>query len=91
MHRDAAITARIPEALKRQLVARARKERRSVSAQVVTCLEESLAADVGPTPTKRGRLLGRFEGDPVPTDADFSEVRAQLWGSLGKGPKRGGA
>ena len=91
MHRDAAITIRIPQELKRALVARARAERRSVSAQVTTYLEQGVRAEVDPTRGQPGRFLGRFEGGPIPTEADFREVRARLWGSLGKGRKRAGA
>jgi len=88
MHKDAAVTVRIPAELKRKLEARARRERRSLSAQIATVLERSVEErpDGGP-----GRLLGLYEGGPVPSDEDFAEVRALLWGSLGRRKARRGA
>jgi hypothetical protein len=34
-----------------------------------------------------GKLLGRFRGTPVPSDADLIEVRRRLWGAIAR---RGG-
>jgi hypothetical protein len=88
MPKDAAVTVRLPRALKHELEARARRERRSLSAQIASYLERGLASE--PTPSQgRGRLLGLFEGTPVPTDADFARVRRLLWGSLGRRARRG--
>jgi predicted transcriptional regulator len=86
MAKDAAVTVRIPLGLKRRLEAVARRERRSLSAQITAVLEreerdDTVAAEPG------GKLLGRYEGTPVPTDEDLVEVRRLLWGGLGR---RGG-
>lgn len=100
MKKDAVITVRLPVELKRQLAARARRERRSLSAQV----EHELAHVLGGVPTAAGDrslaadratpraaqprpaapLLGRYEGAAVPSDQDIRDVRAMLWGSLGR-------
>jgi hypothetical protein len=90
MARDAAVTVRLPQSLKRALEARARREHRSLSAQIAAYLERGVAdeSSVGDAP---GRLLGLFEGGPVPSDADFTRVRRMLWGSLGKRRSRRGA
>lgn len=84
MPKDAAITVRIPLRVKRRLEALARHERRSLSAQVVTCIEESLDSRSAEEATEPSRLLGLMEGARVPTEADFKEVRLLLWGSLGR-------
>src|SRR5262245_4359449 len=90
MAKDAAVTVRLPLALKRTLEARARRERRSLSAQIAAYLERGVASD--PVPDDRpGKLLGLFEGGPVPSDDDFARVRRQLWGTLGKRRSRRGA
>ncbi len=86
MSKDAAVTVRLPLGLKRQLEALARKERRSLSAQITAVLDrearcEMVEAEPG------GRLLGRYEGTPVPSDEELVEVRRLLWGELGR---RGG-
>ena len=87
---DAAVTVRLPQSLKRALEARARRERRSLSAQIAAYLERGVAEEpvVADAP---GRLLGLFEGGPVPSDADFARARRLLWGSLGKRRGRRGA
>jgi hypothetical protein len=90
MAKDAAVTVRLPDPLKRELEERARRERRSLSAQITTYLERGLASE---PPARRGpgRLLGLFEGTPVPSDADFARARRLLWGSLGRRRVRRGA
>ena len=82
MSKDAAITVRIPTSLKRRLEALAHRERRSLSAQIATCLEASLHAEADEPSAEPARLLGLLEGARVPTEADFKEVRRLLWGSL---------
>ena len=82
MAKDAAITVRIPLGLKRRLESLARRERRSLSAQVATCLEESLEAEPHEPDTDPVRILGMLEGARVPTEAELTEVRRLLWGSL---------
>jgi hypothetical protein len=82
MAKDAAITIRVPADLKQRLQARARRERRSLSAQALIELQSALAAESVLMPT-RGRLLGRHAGTRVPTDREIAEVRLRLWGRLG--------
>ena len=84
MSKDAAITVRIPLQLKRRIEALARQERRSLSAQVATCLEENLASRTQEPAVEPARLLGLFEGARVPTDSELEEVRRLLWGGLGR-------
>lgn len=86
MTKDAAVTVRIPVGLKRSLEAAARKERRSLSAQITAVLERETHED-GVEAEPGGKLLGRYTGTPVPTDEDLAEVRRLLWGGLGR---RGG-
>jgi hypothetical protein len=82
MGKQAAITVRVPPALRRRLEAKATRERRSLSAQVEHELTQSLASEGRGQPAKAGSFLGRYEGGPVPTDAEFREVRERLWGRL---------
>ncbi len=91
MSKDAALTVRIPERLKRQLELEARRERRSLSAQVVTYLEQALASHARASGSEPGPFLGRYAGSRLPDDSDFAEVRAMLWGSLAKGRQRRGS
>jgi hypothetical protein len=89
MKKDAAITVRLPRELKRKLTARAKKERRSLSAQVEHELAAALSgggppAPMPPTGRPPGVLLGRFAATKVATDDDIAEVRALLWGKLGR-------
>jgi hypothetical protein len=82
MAKNAAVTVRLPAELKRRLAARARRERRSVSAQIVVELNRSLEAEnqhIGPAKS----ALGMFAGSRIPVDRDFQEVRSLLWGKLG--------
>ncbi len=81
MARDAAITVRLPLDLKRRLEERAELERRSISAQVVYELERAVAAERIPG---RGSAMGLFAGARLPSDEDLAEVRALLWGRLGR-------
>jgi hypothetical protein len=89
MAKDAAVTVRLPQSLKRALEAGARRERRSLSAQIAAYLERGVA-DESPSGDAPGRLLGLFAGGPVPSDADFARVRRMLWGSLGRRRSRRG-
>ena len=70
---------RIPAELKASLEARAKRGvcRRSLSAQITHDLEQLAATEaVG---VKRGKLLGRYAGTKVPTEAELRAVRRQLW------------
>ena len=87
MAKDAAVTVRIPLGLKRRLEAVARKERRSLSAQITAVLERE-ARDDAVEAEPGGKLLGRYEGTPVPSDEDLVEVRRLLWGRLGRRSSR---
>jgi hypothetical protein len=80
----AILTARIDDVLKRKLETTAKRERRSLSAQVVTILEKAVREEPVVAEGAPGRLLGLYEGTRVPTDEDFAEVRRMLWGSLGR-------
>jgi len=90
MAKDAAVTVRLPQALKRTLEEQARRERRSLSAQIAAYLERGVTAEASPRGMP-GRLLGLFEGGPVPSEEDFAHVRRLLWGSFGKRRGRRGA
>jgi hypothetical protein len=82
MAKEAVLTVRVPASMKRQLEARAKQNRRSLSAQIATYLEQGLAETTAePTPI-RARILGRFPGGPETTDQDLAEVRALLRKSL---------
>lgn len=85
MPKDAAITVRVPHRLKRSLERRARREHRSISAQVLHELERAVERE--PEPTARKPAVGRLAGGRVPSDDDFVEIRSMLWGRLGR---RGG-
>lgn len=82
MNKTASITVRVPQALKRRLAQRAKREHRSISAQVLLELERAVASDDAESRDVRP-ALGLFEGSRVPTDDDFREVRAGLWGNMG--------
>ncbi len=86
MSKDAAVTVRLPLGLKRQLEALARKERRSLSAQITAVLDREARYEMVET-EPGARLLGRYGGTPVPSDEELVEVRRLLWGGLGR---RGG-
>lgn len=91
MTKDAAITVRIPSALRNKIAARARRDRRSLSAQIASYLERSVEEEASAPRASRARrrLLGLFAGTPVPSDADFAEVRRRMWGFLGGRRRRG--
>lgn len=82
MSREAAITVRVPASLKARLSARAQRQHRSLSGQVVYELEQALADETIETQTRP--ILGLFEGARVPDDRDLREVRSLLWGKLGR-------
>ncbi len=82
MSKSAAITIRVPAALKRKLESRAEAQHRSLSAQVIADLERAL--EQAPPEATKGRFLGLFVGTAVPTDDDIEEVRGLLWGDLGR-------
>lgn len=86
MAKDAALTVRLPAALKQRLEVRAETEHRSLSAQVVAELE-GLTDEPRGEPVGEGRFLGLYAGTTVPTDADLVTARARLWGGL---PRSGG-
>jgi hypothetical protein len=89
MSKAVGVTVRVSRSLKRALEARARREHRSLSAQIVAYLERGLAEE--PVADAPGRLLGLFTGSPVPSDEDFTRARHLLWGSLGRRRGRRGA
>ena len=78
--KNAAITIRIPKALKRSLETRAEKQHRSLCAQVVADLEMIL--DKSQDDQAGGKFLGLFAGTPLPSDDDIKEARALLWGRI---------
>ncbi|MBN2494468.1 MAG: hypothetical protein JXR96_07765 [Deltaproteobacteria bacterium] len=82
MAKNKAITLRVSESLKKRLEARARRARRSLSAQVVSDLEAVVEAQGAGT--GGGRFLGLYRGAKLPTDDDILEVRTLLWGRLGR-------
>jgi plasmid stability protein len=83
MAKDATVTIRLPVAVKRKLQARARREGRSLSAEIVGYLEREVATEPSEK-SSRGKLLGCYAGTRVPTEDDFMLVRRLLWGSLGR-------
>ncbi|MET0555958.1 MAG: hypothetical protein ABW221_23155 [Vicinamibacteria bacterium] len=82
--KDAVVTVRLPSALRRRILGVARKEGRSLSAQIERLVEAGLAAaaSTDPAPPKPPALSGLFAGGRVPSLADFKDVRASLSGSL---------
>ena len=90
MAASAAITVRLSAALKRRLQERARREHRSLSAQVEYELAKSVVAERTSIEPAKGKLLGRYAGGRIPRDEDFTEVRAALWGKLGRRDLRRG-
>ena len=83
MGKTASVTVRIPDELKRRIEAKAAQQHRSLSAQVEHELTEALRSMPAPGPVKAGKLLGRFAGRKVPSDADFKRARRLLWARLG--------
>jgi hypothetical protein len=84
--KDAILTVRVPAATRRRLEVLARREGRSLSAQVERLLEQGLAEGASRRRGVRGRgtrsLAGVLSGGRVPTLAEFREVRALLSASL---------
>jgi len=83
MEKNAAVTVRLPLDLKRRLAARAQRERRSVSAQIVAELARSLEEEPREPGLPTRSVLGMFARSRIPQERDFAEVRALLWGKLG--------
>jgi hypothetical protein len=84
--KDAVLTVRLPSATRRRLEVLARREGRSLSAQVERLIEQGTAEE---EPGRRNRrplgarsLAGALRGGRVPTLAEFREVRALLSTSL---------
>jgi len=75
--KDATITVRVPPELKRRLAERAKRERRSISAQVLFELERATLQEAGGPKTTSA--LGMFKGARIPSDSDFAEVRSIVW------------
>lgn len=81
--KDAVVTVRLRSVTKRFLAGLARREGRSLSAQIERLVEAGLEAG-----TKAGAgtgprsLAGIFAGVRVPTRKEFREVRAELSRSL---------
>jgi hypothetical protein len=82
--KSAAITVRVSEPIKRKLASRARREHRSLSAQIEHELVRALADEREPTSPRARGFVGMFEGARLPSEADISEVRGMLWGRLAK-------
>jgi predicted transcriptional regulator len=81
MPKDATITVRVPQELKQRLARRARREHRSISAQVLRELELAVAREAA---GEAGvPALGLFKAARLPTEKDFDHVRSVLWGRLG--------
>jgi predicted transcriptional regulator len=79
--KDAILTVRLPSATRKRLEALAKREGRSLSAQVERLLEQSLAP-AGPGRRRTRPLAGALAGGLVPTLAEFREARAVLSASL---------
>jgi len=82
MGKSASLTIRIPEDLKRRIEAKAAREHRSVSAQVEHELTAVLQHAEARLPAKPGKLLGRFPGRKIPSEAELARVRRLLWARL---------
>jgi hypothetical protein len=80
--KNSAVTLRLPELLRRRVAERAKREHRSLSAQLVHDLEAALS-EAEADKTLDGKFLGLYVRTRVPTDEDFKQARALLWGSLG--------
>ncbi len=83
-----AVTVRLSTDAKRLLQARARRERRSLSAQMAHELEALVVAETRPLASGRRRFMGLFAGARVPVEREFREARALLWGSLARRESR---
>jgi hypothetical protein len=83
MSKPTTLTVRVPAALKRKIGARAAREHRSVSSQVEHELQLAFADEPERTGSA-GSFVGLFAGRRMPCARDFDDVRALLWGELGK-------
>jgi hypothetical protein len=85
MTKDAVVTVRMRSALRRQIEGVARKEGRSLSAQIERLVEAGLETSEsrGTLPKRRPQALsGLFAGARVPTIEDFRSVRSEISQSL---------
>lgn len=80
--KSSVLTVRLSDDLKRRAAARAKRERRSVSAQVEHELERALADERPSAPSRARTALGMFEGARLPSEDDFAEVRRLVWDRL---------
>jgi hypothetical protein len=82
--KDAVLTVRLAAATRRRLEAHARKEGRSLSAQVERFIERGMArGGRGPARVRGVRsLAGALAGGAVPSLADFRDARRLLSASL---------
>jgi hypothetical protein len=83
--KDAVVTVRLRSVTKRRVAKLAKRDGRSLSAQIERLVEAGLngAAAVPPIAGASPRsLAGIFAGTRVPTRKDFREVRAELSRSL---------
>ncbi len=83
MANDVAITVRVPAKLKQRLVQRAKRERRSISAQVLHELERAVSGEPDEATAERP-AVGLFEGYRLPSDEDLRKVRSLLWSRVGR-------
>jgi len=90
MVKTSAVTVRLSVSLKRRLRERARREHRSLSAQVEYELARSVGTAGASGMPREGKFLGRYAGGRVPREEDFLDVRAALWGKLGRRDLRRG-
>ena len=82
------MTVRLRSALRRRIEGVARKEGRSLSAQIERLVEAGLDAGAAPRVPRPAALSGRFADSRVPTLEDFKDVRASLSGSLRRRTRR---
>ncbi len=82
MIRNSTITLRLDASLKRRLAARARRMRRSLSAQVIHDLESLISGS--PSEGASGKFVGLYQSSRIPTEAEIAEVRQLVWGNLGR-------
>lgn len=82
--KNAVVTVRLRSVTKRRVASLARREGRSLSAQIERLVEAGLSGTTGTTTTRTvpRSLAGIFAGAAVPTLKDFREVRAEMSRSL---------
>ena len=84
--KDAVLTVRLTSATRNRLEALARREGRSLSAQVERLIEQGMVAGGTDRRSRRARgarnLAGTLRGGRVPTLAEFRELRALLSAAL---------